>query len=431
MIVKRSRARALAVMLLLAAACHSSNDQQKRATPAVPVRVASVARIDAPVTVSASGVVEPMQTVNVEAQATGTVLEVSFRQGQWVTAGQVLFRLDPRPLQDALAQARAALARDEAQATAARHDAERYGTLAGEGYVTRSQAEQMQATALAQAATVVADRAALRTAQRNLGYATIRAPIAGRTGSVQLRRGDLVAPQTGPLVVINQLRPIQVRFPVLAGDFELLRMAVATHPLSVTASSGDSSNVHEVGTLSFLDNAIDSLTGTVTGRAVFGNAGGRMWPGQLVFLSVEAGVQRGVLAVPTPAIQTGQQGAYVYVVDPKKNTAQTRLVAAGRSVGEVTIIANGLNVGERVVTDGQSRLNQGARVAIVGPGNGGGTNGARVAGAGGAGSAGGAAGTVGGEVVTAASGGRASPYSGPPSTSGQAPGAAGAGGTRP
>jgi multidrug efflux system membrane fusion protein len=431
---------ALSALALIALLACKSSDQQKRATPAVPVRVAAVARIDAPIVVLASGVVEPMQTVSVEAQATGTVFEVAFRQGDWVAAGQVLFRLDPRPLQDAMAQARAILARDVAQATAARHDAERYAALAAKGYVTRSQAEQLHATALAQEATVVADRAVLRTAERNLSYATIRAPIAGRTGSVQLRRGDLVGPQTGPLVVINQLRPILVRFPVLAGDFGLLRAAVVAHPLPVTATSSDSTEFKEVGTLNFLDNAIDSLTGTVTGRAVFGNGGVRMWPGELVFLSVQAGVQRGVLAVPTPAIQTGQQGAFVYVVDPQRKTAQTRQVAAGRAVGELTIVAAGLNPGEQVVTDGQSRLTQGSRVAIVAPNGGAGGSSRRVAGIVGD------SGAVGGEVVTgtgvapiggvpasgataggaggAASTGGASPYSGAPNTAGQASGTA-------
>ena len=434
-------ALALSIVLL---ACRSSSEQ-KRAVPAVPVRVAPVTRIDAPIVIAASGVVEPMQTVSVEAQATGTVFQVAFKQGDWVSAGQVLFRLDPRPLQDVRDQARAILARDVAQATAARHDAERYGALAAKGYVTQSQAEQMHAAALAQAATVVADRAALRTAERNLGFATIRAPIAGRTGSVQLRRGDLVGPQTGPLVVINQLRPILVRFPVLAGDFGVLRAAVAAHPLPVTATSSDSANFQEVGTLNFLDNAIDSLTGTVTGRAVFGNAGSRMWPGELVFLSVQAGTQRGVLVVPTPAIQTGQQGTFVYVVDPQRKTAQTRAVAAGRAVGELTIVASGLKPGEQVVTDGQSRLSQGSRVAIIAPNGGGGAS-ARVPGdvgtsgvvggevvtgtgvgtVGGAGPSGattGGASTLGGPGV-AASSGLASPSSGAPSTSGQAPGSA-------
>ncbi|MBV9879023.1 MAG: efflux RND transporter periplasmic adaptor subunit [Gemmatirosa sp.] len=353
-----------ACLTLASAACHSNGDEH-RPPPAVPVRAVTVARIDAPITVAASGVVEPTQMVNVEAQTSGIVREVAFQQGDFVTAGQLLFRLDPGALNAAVAQARAVLARDAAQATAAQHDDERYSALAAKGYVTQSQAEQVHATALADAATVVADRAALQAALVNLGYATIRAPIAGRTGSLRVLRGNLVGPSTGPLVAINQLRPIQVRFPVLTQDFDLLRAAVASRALPVIATTGDSANVSEYGTLSFLDNAIDSLTGTVTGRAVFANTQRRLWPGQLVFLTVQAGTERGVLAVPTPAVQTGQQGAYVYIVDPQKQTATMRPIAAGRAVGEMTLVDRGLSVGDRVVTDGQSRLKPGARVAVV------------------------------------------------------------------
>jgi len=298
-------------------------------------------------------------------------------------------------------QARAILARDVAQATAARHDAERYATLASKGYVTRSQAEQLHATALAQEATVVADRAALRTAERNLGFAIIRAPIAGRTGSVRLRRGDLVGPQTGPLVVINQLRPILVRFPVLAGDFGLLRAAVAAHPLPVTATSSDSAEFKEIGALNFLDNAIDSLTGTVTGKATFPNPGRRLWPGELVFLTIALDVQRGVLAVPNEAVLAGQQGPFVYVVDAK-NTAQTRSVVTGLTVGELTVVAQGLADGERVVIDGQSRLNPGSHVSLIGPG-------ADTAGRSLSSTGDGSGGSAAGEVTGVATGGNPSP----------------------
>ena len=344
-----------------------SKTEQKREAPPVPVRVANVKLMDAPMTVMASGVVEPVQTVNVEAQSTGTILDVAFRQGDYVTKGQVLFRLDQRSLQGAAAQARAVLARDEAQATASLHDSERYASLAAKGYVTQSQAEQMKATALAQAATVVADRAALENAEVGLGYATIRAPIDGRTGALLVRQGNVVSPGSGPLVVINQLRPIEVRFPVLPQDFQLLGANGGRGGMPVKATSSDSSTVSETGELTFLDNAVDSLTGTVTGRARFANGSSRLWPGQLVFLEVRAGVQRNVLVVPTPAVQIGQQGSYVYVIDPAKKTAQTRTVATGRNVGDLTIITMGLAAGEQVVTDGQSRLSPGSRVTIIAP----------------------------------------------------------------
>jgi multidrug efflux system membrane fusion protein len=354
--------------LALATLVSCKRDAPPHEPPAVPVRVATAARIDAPITVLASGVVEPMQTVNVEARTSGTISDVAFHEGDWVRAGQLLFRLDPGPLAAAVDQARAILARDEAQAAAAQHDAERYATLAAESYVTKSQAEQMHANALASAATVVADRAALRAATVNLEFATVRAPIEGRTGSVLAREGNLVGPTTGPLVVINQLEPILVRFPVLPQDIVLLRRGIATRPLPVTATGSDSSDATEVGQLSFLDNAIDSLTGTVTGKARFPNLDRRLWPGELVFLTVQAGVQQGVIAVPTPAVLTGQQGSYVYVVDPRTRIAQTRPVTTTRAVGELTIVARGLVPGDRVVVDGQSRLNPGSRVSIVGAG---------------------------------------------------------------
>jgi membrane fusion protein, multidrug efflux system len=378
------------VGLVAALACHS--DQPARKPAGTPVRVAATARIDAPVNLSASGVVEPMQTVAVTSQVSGTLQDVLFREGETVQAGKVLFRIDARPLQASLDQARATLARDEAQADAGRRDDARYQALASKGYVSRSQADQVHATALAQQATVEADRAVLRSATVSLGYATIRAPITGRTGSLLVRRGNIVTPAGGPLVVINQLRPVLVRFPVADQDFPSVQRALATHPLPVIATVSDSTQASERGQLSFLDNAIDSLTGTVTGKATFPNAGSRLWPGELVFLTVQLDVQRGVLAVPNEAVLTGQDGSYVYVVDAK-NTAQTRNVVTGLQVGDVTVVAQGLAEGERVVVDGQSRLNPGARVSLVG--NGADSSGRSLSVTGGSGNAG----TAGGEVT--------------------------------
>jgi multidrug efflux system membrane fusion protein len=341
-----------------------SKSQPKRGQPPTPVRVTPVARIDAPINVLASGVVEPMQTVSVTAQVSGSLLDVAFKEGQVVQKGQVLFHIDPRPLQAAVDQARAALARDEANAAASARDDERYKKLADMGYVSRSQSDQAHATAVAQAATAVADRAALRSAEVNLGFATIRAPISGRTGSLLVRAGNNVGPSSGPLIVINQLSPVLVRFPVLQQDFDALQRALSLHPLTVLATSSDSTPTTEHGTLSFLDNAVDSLTGTVTGKATFANAQRLMWPGELVFLTVQLDVQHGVLAVPTDAVLTGQQGPYVYVVD-QKGTAQMRNVATGIQVADMTVIPHGLAAGERVVIDGQSRLNPGGRVAVM------------------------------------------------------------------
>lgn len=382
---------ALAGML---AACGKKEEEGARRGGGgpTPVRVATVARMDAPVTVTASGIVEPAQTVAVAAQANGVLRDVLFREGDWVQAGQVLFRIDPGSLTAAVAQARATLARDEAQAEAARRDDIRYQALVRQDYVTREQADQVHATALAAAATVEADRAAVRAAEVNLGYATIRAPITGRTGSLLARAGNVVGPTSGPLVVINQLQPILVRFPILSQDLPLLQAAVARAPLPVTVTGSDSAGASERGTLSFLDNAVDSLTGTVTGKAELRNDGRRLWPGELVFLEVRAGVQPNVLAVPTAALLTGQQGRYVYVVverpagadssgarkgDGKSSAkgdsaqrgpstvVQTRPVVVGRTVGDFTIVERGVAEREVVVVDGQSKLKSNARVAVV------------------------------------------------------------------
>ncbi|HEY7234592.1 MAG TPA: efflux RND transporter periplasmic adaptor subunit [Gemmatimonadaceae bacterium] len=352
------------MLLATVAACRS--ESKPRQPPATPVRVAAVSRVDAPVNLAASGIVEPMQTVAVTTQVTGTLQDVLFHEGDMVRAGQLLFRIDPRPLQAALDQARATLARDAAQADAGSRDDVRYQALAAKGFVSRSQADQIHATAIAQQATVEADRAALRAAVVNLGYATIRAPIAGRTGGLLVRRGNVVSPATGALVVINQLRPVLVRFPLADQDFPAVQRALTTHPLHVVATTADSGQVSERGELSFLDNAVDSLTGTVTGKARFPNLASRLWPGELIFLTIQLDVQRNVLAVPNEAILAGQQGSYVYVVDAG-NTAQTRNVVPSIVIGDMTVIAQGLTPSDRVVIDGQSRLTPGSHVTLLPP----------------------------------------------------------------
>jgi multidrug efflux system membrane fusion protein len=276
----------------------------------------------------------------------------------------VLFHIDPRPLEAAVDQARATLARDEAQLTASEHDDARYQTLAAKGYVTQSDADQHHAAAMAGAATVTADRAALRGALLDLEHATIRAPISGRTGSLIVRPGNLVSPGGGPLVVIKQLKPVLVRFPVPDQQFPSVKRAVASHPLLVRAASKDSTEGPELGQLSFLDNAVDSLTGVVTAKATFPNERDRLWPGELVFLDVQLDIRKNALAIPTPAILPGQDSSYVFVIGPN-NVAATRTVGTGPEVNGMTVIERGLRDGEVVVVDGQSRLNPGTRVAIL------------------------------------------------------------------
>jgi multidrug efflux system membrane fusion protein len=202
-----------------------------------------------------------------------------------------------------------------------------------------------------------------------LGYATIRAPIAGRTGSLLVRQGNLVKQAGAPLVVINQIQPILVRFPVPQRDFEKLRRRATRGDVPVTATGSDSTVIGDVGTLSFLDNAVDSLTNTVTAKARFGNAGNALWPGEYVRLTVQLEVQPHVVAVPTRAIVPGQSGNFVFVVGPD-NVVAMRTVVAGRAVGDLTTVDSGLVTGEQIVTDGQSRLTPGAKVDIKSAGRG-------------------------------------------------------------
>ncbi|HEY2162398.1 MAG TPA: efflux RND transporter periplasmic adaptor subunit [Gemmatimonadaceae bacterium] len=352
-----------AVLLAIAAACSKPPAQ---AAPPVPVQVASVSKISALLTLEANGVVEPMQTVSVLSQVGGTLDTVMFNEGDEVQAGQVLFKLDARPFAAALRQSDAALARDQAQAQSLQRDAERYKTLAEKDYVTKSQADQAQSAAEAMQATVLSDKAAVDNARLSLEYATIRSPIAGRTGRLLVRRGNLVRANTDALVVVNQLRPILVRFPVVQHDFPALQRRTArggSVPVRVVAA--DSGGIDETGTLAFLDNAVDSLSGSVSAKARFQNQRDVLWPGEAVRVSVELEVQAGVVAVPTRAVLAGQQGSYVFVVGNDK-IAKVRPVSVGRSVGtgDMTTIDKGLEPGEQVVIDGQSRLTPNARVDV-------------------------------------------------------------------
>jgi multidrug efflux system membrane fusion protein len=357
----RSHARTAALFLaplLFAAACSkppAAHDET------IPVRVAAVTQMAAPFTISANGVVEPLQTVSVEAQVGGILDTVNFHEGDEVHAGQVLFRIDARPFQAALRQAQAALTRDAAQADNARRDAERYRALVAKDYVTKSQADQADASARALGATLQADSAAVESARLNLAYSVIRAPIDGRTGSLLVRRGNLVKASGTPLGVINQIHPILGRFPVSQQEFLALERRNASGGVPVRVSTADSLPLAESGTLTFIDNAVDSLTGTVTAKARFANDARTLWPGEYVRVTVELGVQQNALVVPTAAVVSGQNGNYVFVVDEQKS-AQVRPVVAGRAVGAYTVIDSGLVAGERVVTDGQSRLVAGAKV---------------------------------------------------------------------
>jgi len=352
------------VVLALAgatAACHST---PQRAAPPVPVTVAAVKQEDVPTVVTVNGAVEPMQTAAVESQVNGILTRVAFTEGQDVRAGQVLFQIDPAPYAAVVAQAEGAVARDQAQAAAAQRDAERYRTLVQKEYVTQSQADQAAATAAAQAATVAADRGALQRARIDLTNTTIRAPISGRTGSLLVRKGNLVkANSAPPLVVINQIRPILVRFSLPQERLPELQRYGAGRALPVSATPSEASGVTSYGTLSFIDNAVDSATGTVLLKGRFDNREGALWPGQFVTVTLQLFVQHGALVVPARAVLTGQQGTYVFIVDGTGHARQ-QPVTVSQTNDSIAVVSRGLTVGQRLVVDGQSRLTPGARVVV-------------------------------------------------------------------
>ncbi|MEJ2217095.1 MAG: efflux RND transporter periplasmic adaptor subunit [Gemmatimonadota bacterium] len=356
-------AAAAASLLVLATGCSRAKAGPHAMAP-VPVVVAKTVQRPAPYVVSANGSVEPLQTVSVESQVGGILQRVEFHEGDEVKRGQTLFRIDPRPFQAAVAQAEATLARDSVQAENSRQDAERYARLVKQDYVTQSQADQAAATAAAQAATVKADSAALTNARLNLSYTVIRAPITGRTGALLVHPGNLVKANASPLVVINQIEPILVRFAVPGTTLPLLQKygGADGNGLQVEASPGAGS-APEHGQLTFVDNAVDSTTGTVALKARFANRDRLLWPGEYVTVRLQLYVQPKALLVPSQAVITEQDGSYVFVVDSAGHAHQ-RKVSLDRTLNNDVIIADGLTPGETVVVDGQSRLSEGATVDV-------------------------------------------------------------------
>jgi membrane fusion protein, multidrug efflux system len=354
----------IAFAVWFAAACSKADPPRQ---PSVPVSVTTVKRTSVPYVVISNGVAEPMQTVAVEAQVNGILNRVTFAEGQPVQAGQVLFEIDSRPYVALLEQARAQLVRDEAQAANARRDAARYAALVKEGYVTGSQVDQAEATAASAAATVAADRANVSKAALDVANSTIRAPISGRTGSLLVRQGNLVkANSNPPLVVINQIQPILVRFTIPQSQLpDIQKYYRGGNALQVRATPSEGSGVPLMGTLAFIDNNVDSTTGTVLLKARFDNPQATLWPGQYTNVALQLFVDPNALTLPAPAIMTGQQGTYVYTID-SAGAAKQRPVQISRTVDSLSVISSGLKEGERVVVDGQSRLIPGSKVTIKG-----------------------------------------------------------------
>jgi multidrug efflux system membrane fusion protein len=331
----------------------------------VPVTVAQAEQRTVPFEVTAPGTVEPLRAAAVTAQVSGMVTRVRFREGEEVQEGAVLVEIDSRPYRNALDQAEAALARDLIQLENARRQVVRYQALAQTEGIAAEQFESLQATAQALEATVKSDSANVDNARLNLEYTSIRAPISGRTGSLLIKEGNVVRAQgSGPLVTVNQTRPALVRFAVPAPHLPLIRRYQADDLVVRVQANEDTTE--RAGMLVFVDNAVDTTTGTIMLKARFENADGGLWPGQFVTATLVLYQELNAVVIPTPAVVEAEGGTYVYVVG-QDGTAATRPVVVGRSIGDDVVVTEGLAAGETVVTDGQLRLVPGARVQIRNP----------------------------------------------------------------
>lgn len=362
------RISAIFVLLLLAAAFGCSGKGSVQAAkpqqmPAAPVKVATVVLRTMPVNLQAIGNVEAISTVTIKAQISGQLVGMHFKEGDFVKKGQLLFTIDRAPFEAALRQAEGTLAKDEAQALNAKLDAERYQGLGREGVVSKQQVDAAVAAANAAQAAVAADKAAVETAKINLQYTQIYSPINGRTGNVGVKEGNLVKANDVPiLVTINQIEPIYVTFSVPEQQLAEIKQYSTRQALKADASP-QGSNQHFEGRLTFIDNAVDLTTGTIKLKATFNNAEHALWPGQFVDVRLMLKSQPNAIVVPTAALQTSQNGTFVYVVN-QDLTAQPQQVKVGWTAGDDTVIASGLEPGQRVVTDGQLRLTPGAKVDI-------------------------------------------------------------------
>ncbi len=348
----------------LLAAC-SKGPARVEAKDPVPVTIGEVVQRDVPIVLSEIGSVEAYSTVAVKAQVGGELVEVAFHEGQDVRRGALLFRIDARPYDAALKSSRAQLDKDTVQLKTAQQDLARYAELVKKDYVTQEEYDRIRTNAASLEAAVAADGAAVDNAAVQLEYCTIRSPIDGRTGKLMVNRGNLVkANADTPLVVINQIDPIYATFSVPQQQLPEIKARQALGRLEVRVAVPDSAAQPPAGTLTFIDNAVDGTTGTVLLKATFDNHDRLLWPGQFVNATLQISTRPNALLVPTQAIQTGQQGSFVYVVKPDR-TVESRPLAPVGVYERDTIIDQGLQAGEKVVTDGQIRLVPGASVRIL------------------------------------------------------------------
>ena len=363
----------MAVLLLLWISCQSSStDAEKKAMAAaphaVPVTVAAAAQQDLPVYLSGLGSVTAFNTVSLKSRVDGQLVQVNFREGQQVKKGELLALIDPRPYQVQLSQAQAMLFRDQAQLRDAQLNYGRFRDLLNQsGAMSQQQVDTQRATAEQLEGAVRADQAAIDNAKLQIDYCHITAPVDGRIGLRIVDVGNIVhASDQNPMLVITQLQPISVIFTLPEDSLPTVARHMKQGVLEVEAYDRDNQTRLATGKLLTIDNQIDQQTGTGRLKATFDNRDGVLWPNQFVNIRLLLDVRKNSILIPSAAVQHGPQGTFVYVVKPDK-TAEVRPVTVALAQGNQAAIGNGIQVGESIVTDGQDKLQNGARVEPRGP----------------------------------------------------------------
>jgi multidrug efflux system membrane fusion protein len=357
----------------------------------VPVEVAKVTLKSVPVDITVVGNVEAYSVVSIRAQTGGMLTEVHFKDGDYVKKGDLLFVIDPKPLEGQmnsakanlakssalLKQAQAQLARDTANATYAHDQAERYQKGVADGVFAKEQGEQLKSAAAAQQQVLEADRAAISSAEAQiaadqsainnlniqLGYTTVKATLDGRSGNILQKAGNIVTANTTDLATIYEVEPIYVTFAVPEARLADVKRYSESNKLAVTARAQDGTGDLERGELTFIDNAVDTSTGTIKLKGTFPNKDHKLWPGQFVNVGLRLTTRNNAVVVPNQAVQTGQDGTYVYVVGEDRSVS-VRPVKTGPRIDQDMVIDEGLQGGEIVVTEGQLRLQPGSKVQI-------------------------------------------------------------------
>jgi membrane fusion protein, multidrug efflux system len=331
----------------------------------IPVEAALATRVDLPLYIDAIGTAQAARTATVTTRVDGQLQKVAFVEGSQVKAGDLLAQIDPAPYRAQLEQAQAKLDQDEAQLENARRDVQRYATLSPDDYTSKQTLDTARSEVGQFTAQVKADRAAIESAKIQLAYTSVVAPFSGRTGLRLVDEGNIVrASDTGGIVVLTELQPIAVMFTLPQQQLPDVIAALATGPLEAIASADDGTTQLDRGTVGLIDNRVDPATGTVRLKAIFPNESQRLWPGQFVNIRVVTRVLHNVLTTPSSAISQGPKGAFAYVV-ARDGTVDLRPVTVEREIGGVAQIGAGLHEGDRVVTNGQYRLQPGDHARVL------------------------------------------------------------------